>query len=112
MRDWDYAWERARAQAQTASPEYDDYCFAPAYSDFLNVVPSWGLQAEDVIAAREPGRYNVRCPAHEDRRPSLGIRVEEDGKVLINCLAGCETGDVLEALELRWSDLRPVEEVA
>jgi hypothetical protein len=111
MRDWDYAWDRARAQAQITSPEYDDYRFRPSYLSAVDPSTpsrSWGLQAEDVIADRKPGRYSVRCPAHEDGSPSLGIRIEEDGKVLINCLAGCETADVLKILGLRWSDLRSV----
>jgi len=52
-----------------------------------------------------PGRWSARCPAHEDRSPSLSIRELEDGRVLIHCFAGCETGDVLAALGLSFGDL-------
>jgi len=45
------------------------------------------------------------CPAHEDRSPSLSIRENDDGRVLIYCFAGCGAGDVLDAIGLRMSDL-------
>lgn len=46
-----------------------------------------------------------KCPAHEDRGPSLSIREMDDGRVLIYCFAGCGAGDVLAAMGLRMSDL-------
>jgi hypothetical protein len=51
------------------------------------------------------GKWISRCPAHEDKSPSLSIREMEDGRVLINCFAGCGTGDVLDAIGLRMADL-------
>jgi hypothetical protein len=51
------------------------------------------------------GRWMCKCPAHEDRGPSLSIRELEDGRVLIHCFAGCGAGDVLAAIGLRMSDL-------
>jgi hypothetical protein len=53
------------------------------------------------------GRWLARCPGHEDRSPSLSIRALDDGRVLINCFAGCEPGDVLLAVGLTMSDLFP-----
>ena len=58
-------------------------------------------------AQRVGGQYRDRCPVHEDRKPSLLVRELPDGKVLINCRAGCRTEHVLEALGLRWGDLFP-----
>jgi hypothetical protein len=52
-----------------------------------------------------PGRWISRCPAHQDRGPSLSIRELEDGRALLHCFAGCETGDVLGALGLTMGDL-------
>jgi hypothetical protein len=52
-----------------------------------------------------PGRWIARCPAHEDRSPSLSIRELEDGRVLLHCFGGCANGDVLAAMGLRMSDL-------
>jgi hypothetical protein len=57
-------------------------------------------------------RWIARCPAHEDKRPSLAIRTLPDGRVLVRCFAGCETSDVISAIGLEWIDLfppRPIE---
>ena len=47
----------------------------------------------------------ARCPAHEDRDPSLSVSVKE-GRTLIYCFAGCSADAVLEAVGLTWRDLR------
>jgi hypothetical protein len=52
-----------------------------------------------------PGRWMARCPAHEDRSPSLSIRETEQGSCLLHCFGGCPNGDVLAAIGLRMSDL-------
>jgi hypothetical protein len=54
------------------------------------------------------GRWIARCPAHEDRAPSLAIRELDDGRVLVHDFGGCGTDDVLAALGLTMSDLFPV----
>jgi len=54
-----------------------------------------------------PGRWLARCPAHEDRCPSLSIRALDDGRVLVHDFGGCEVGDVLAAVGLNVSDLFP-----
>ena len=48
--------------------------------------------------------YVARCPAHEDREASLGVAESDEG-ILVNCYAGCPTDSVLDALNLKWSDL-------
>ncbi len=53
------------------------------------------------------GKFLSRCPAHDDRSPSLAIKDGDDGRVLIHCFAGCETEDVLSALGLTFSDVMP-----
>ncbi|MEA3278575.1 MAG: DNA primase [Pseudomonadota bacterium] len=50
-------------------------------------------------------RWYARCPAHDDRSPSLSVRLTDEGKVLIYCFAGCESESVLDALGLTWRDL-------
>ena len=42
-------------------------------------------------------RGMCRCPAHDDRTPSLSVRLGER-RLLFHCFAGCETRDVLRAL--------------
>jgi hypothetical protein len=51
------------------------------------------------------GSFRARCPAHDDREPSLDIAEGADGRVLLLCRAGCETVDVLPHLELSMADL-------
>ena len=53
------------------------------------------------------GKYVARCPAHDDRSPSLAIRDCDDGRILLHCFAGCETEDVLSAIGLTFSDVMP-----
>lgn len=45
-----------------------------------------------------------RCPAHDDHNPSLSVTRGTD-RVLIKCQAGCDTDDVLAALNLNRADL-------
>ena len=47
------------------------------------------------------------CPAHDDQNPSLSISEGKDGRVLLNCFAGCSNDSVLAALGLTESDLFP-----
>lgn len=62
--------------------------------------------------ARETGhdQWLARCPAHDDRSPSLSIR-QTDDRLLVHCFAGCPASDVLAAVGLQLSDLfdRPLE---
>ena len=53
------------------------------------------------------GRWLARCPAHDDRNPSLSIGTGHDGRVLLRCWAGCRTSDILAALGLTPKDLFP-----
>ena len=58
--------------------------------------------------ARKSGdAYTARCPAHEDRNPSLSLRKGDDGRTLLRCHAGCPTGAVAAAVGLTMSDLFP-----
>jgi len=68
------------------------------------------IQVDTLLArldgARQIGtdRYVARCPAHEDRSPSLSIRITDD-KLLVHCFSGCAPDDILAAAGLAWSDL-------
>ena len=48
--------------------------------------------------------WEAHCPAHDDRHPSLSV-TEKSDKLLMHCRAGCETKDIVEALNLQMSDL-------
>lgn len=59
------------------------------------------------VKEKGSGRWIARCPAHEDRSPSLSIKELDDGRILLKCFAGCETESVLSAVGLEFSDLFP-----
>lgn len=64
--------------------------------------------AEQLQARRAgPNHWRTRCPAHEDRSPSLSIREAEDGRTLLKCFAGCDTESILTSADLKWADLFP-----
>jgi putative DNA primase/helicase len=70
------------------------------------------VNAREFIARLEgvtknAGGWSAKCPAHPDKNPSLSITEGSDGKILLNCLAGCQTKDVCAALGLSLSDLFP-----
>lgn len=49
----------------------------------------------------------ARCPAHKDKTPSLGLRELDDGRILMKCLAECETQSILDTIGLEFKDLFP-----
>jgi len=53
------------------------------------------------------GKYIACCPAHNDRTASLAINDNGDGRILLNCFAGCDTYSILNAIGLDWSDVMP-----
>ncbi len=53
-----------------------------------------------------PSQWVAKCPAHEDRSPSLSIR-EVDNTVLIYCHASCSVYEILNSVSLTFSDLYP-----
>ncbi len=60
------------------------------------------MNAQDVTKALSGtwhGSYGTaRCPAHDDREPSLSIRGGLDGKPVFHCFAGCDWRDIKDAL--------------
>lgn len=60
------------------------------------------MTAETIAKAlggrRAGATWMARCPAHDDKSPSLAIRTGERGKVLVRCHAGCDQRDVIAAL--------------
>jgi hypothetical protein len=57
-------------------------------------------------ARRSGNGWIARCPAHEDRSPSLSIGEGNDGTILLHCHAGCKTEEILRARNLAWGDLK------
>lgn len=51
--------------------------------------------------------FSARCPAHEDKNPSLSIGTGSDGRILLHCQAGCGFPAICEALGVKPADLFP-----
>jgi hypothetical protein len=64
------------------------------------------LSRLDRVRQTGADRWISRCPAHDDKGPSLSIRQTPE-RILIYCFAGCSAEDVLDAVGLRWTDLYP-----
>ena len=62
------------------------------------------VQAEDISRSLNGRRarrgWMARCPAHDDRNPSLSIR-QVDGIVLVHCFSGCSQRAVIAVLAHR-----------
>jgi len=65
------------------------------------------LQRLEAVKSTGPNRWSARCPAHDDRHPSLSIRELSDGTVLAKCWAGCGASDVMLAVGMTLADLFP-----
>ena len=57
------------------------------------------------VKANGAGKWVARCPAHDDKRPSLSIRETEDGTILLKCWSGCGGAEIVSAVGLTMSDL-------
>jgi putative DNA primase/helicase len=60
-------------------------------------------QEARALVERLGGRWTergglCRCPAHDDRRPSLSVRVGRS-RLLLHCFAGCTASEILRALQ-------------
>ena len=65
------------------------------------------LNRFDGVRESGSGQYSCRCPAHEDKSNSLGIKQGDGDRILLNCFAGCDVKSVLEAAGLEWKDILP-----
>lgn len=59
------------------------------------------------VKQTRPDRYQARCPAHDDKSPSLVITETSDGTLLIKCWAGCSADAIVGAVGLELRDLFP-----
>lgn len=57
------------------------------------------------VRGKGAGGFMVRCPVHSDLTPSVHVSRGKRQAVLVKCLAGCETHDVLDAAGLHWAEL-------
>jgi len=68
------------------------------------------LDSLDNVYSTSRYQYRAKCPVHQkanSRSRTLSIKEETDGHVLLNCFAGCDYAEVLDAIGLKKSDLYP-----
>jgi len=65
------------------------------------------LDALRKVRVTGSGEWVACCPAHDDRSPSLAIKDNGDGRILVHCFAGCAVEDVLGSVGMILSDLMP-----
>jgi len=62
------------------------------------------LKRLDRVKKQSDTSFTALCPAHDDKKPSLSIKLEQD-KILLHCHAGCTKENILSALNLEIKDL-------
>ncbi len=55
---------------------------------------------ESLHARRSGSGWIARCPAHDDKAPSLSLKITETGRLLAYCHAGCTFDEIRQALGL------------
>lgn len=65
------------------------------------------LDARELSPRKAGAGWSARCPTHQDKHASLSIGTGTDGRVLLNCHAGCTVEDIAAALGLKLADLFP-----
>ena len=65
------------------------------------------LSKLDKVKRTGKDRWSARCPAHDDKGPSLSVRETEDGRILVHCFAGCSVHEIVQAAGIELGDLFP-----
>ncbi len=61
--------------------------------------------AERLNAKKTGDGWIAKCPAHNDRNPSLSVKEGGNGRTLLKCFAGCSFDDIVKAAGLEPSEL-------
>lgn len=61
------------------------------------------------VVSNGAGSWEACCPAHDDSKPSLSIKIGSQDKLIFRCHAkhACSQEDILNALGLTWDDCFP-----
>jgi hypothetical protein len=66
------------------------------------------LSRLEKVKSTKPNEWVACCPAHNDRTPSMGIKLTDNGKILIHCFGQqCSIDSIVTAIGLELSDLFP-----
>ena len=53
------------------------------------------------------GSFVACCPHHADKSPSLALKENPDGRILLHCFAGCSAAEVVGSIGMELGDLFP-----
>lgn len=56
-------------------------------------------------------KWISKCPSHDDKTPSLSIKLTSDKKILLHCFSGCSPAEIISAIGLRLHDLFDSDEI-
>ena len=65
------------------------------------------LERFEKVRSVGPGRWTARCPAHNDRTPSLSIRFTAGRWLFHDHAQGCDFRDILRAVGLTDVTIQP-----
>jgi len=90
----------------------DPTALSPAFQSNGEALALAGSTSEGLLGRLKTVRrcgsgWQACCPAHEDHKPSLSIRVTKTGHILLKCHAGCPVENIVAALGLTMADLFP-----
>jgi len=71
------------------------------FHEFIQLLEAHNLKPRQLAN----GQWLAHCPAHDDRHASLSV-TERDGRILLNCFAGCTVDAICAALGITVKDLR------
>ena len=65
------------------------------------------LDSLQKVRSIKQNQWTACCPAHADNSPSLGIKLCDNGKILLHCFGGCSANDIVGVVGMELSDLFP-----
>ena len=73
----------------------------------MNELDVWlaALRIHGGQPTRSGSGYKARCPAHEDRNPSLSLTVGDTGRVVAFCHSGCSFDEIRDALGVGGAEM-------
>lgn len=99
--------KRKAERPAVAGPGVREHTGEGTHRQFTATPAATLLPRLDAVHETGPGRWLARCPAHDDRHPSLTLRELDDGTLLLRCWAGCSAAEVVAAVGLQLVDLFP-----
>lgn len=69
------------------------------------------VQRLEGVRDRGHGRWVAKCPAHQDKSPSLSVRELDDGTVLLHDFGGCDPLSIVQAIGVEFADLFPARHI-